>query len=141
MMQNTFSQQFTFLMQFAKDQLAKRNEFYPFASIVETNGELHPLAFHPGVENPPPQMMIDEFNRRIPDLIREQAIVAAAVCLNGASKASQPVKEAIIIEMENAAGEAATIAVPYRQVRNRFEYDEPVISERAPKWFVREKSA
>ncbi len=137
MSQNTFSQQFTFLVNFAKQQLTNHKEFYPFASVIEANGELRPLAVHLGVEHPTSKSLLDEFDKVIPLLIRDKSIIAAAVCVNASTVG--PDGAAIVIEMENAAGEAATVSVPYTQTVDGPYCRDPEVKPRLPRWFTFEE--
>src|SRR5262245_11999574 len=133
MTENSFSQQFTFLTNFAKEQLAKHSEFYPFGSVIEANGELHPLAVHIGTEHPTSKALLHEYDKVIPSLIKEKSIAAAAVCLDAATGLNRDT-DAIVLEIENDAGEAATVFVPYKQTaKGIVEYGEPRIHERSPK--------
>jgi hypothetical protein len=137
MMQNSFTQQFNFLTDFAKQQLQKYSEFYPFGSVVEANGELHGLAVQVDSDHPTSKVLLDEYDKVIPSLIKNKSIAAAAVCLDAATGLNRDT-DAIVLEIENAAGEAATVFVSYkRTAKGVVEYGEPRIQERAPKWFGR----
>ena len=136
MQHNSFTMQFEFLTNFAKEQLEKHGEFYPFASFIDFNDTLHPLAAYTGTEHPPSDEVVKELEASILSLIKDGTIMAAAICVNGTVRSHNNEKQdAIVIEIENSAGEAATVIVHYRRTSQGIQYDNPLIHQGQPKWF------
>jgi hypothetical protein len=136
MNQNSFTQQFEFLLKFAKEQLSKHGEFYPFASVVEADGQIRSLASLADDDRPHSGDIIADLDRTISYLINNKSIISAAICVNGSKPFIKQNEDAIVIEIENAAGEAATVLVPYKGQQGHLQYSDPVVYRRAPKWFA-----
>ena len=102
---------------------------------MSVDGVLQPLAAYTGSEHPQAADLIAEYNKTIGELAQKGTIVAAAICVNSTSIGSNKMADIIVFEIENAAGEAATITLPYTKDHERIEYGELSVHQRDPHWF------
>ena len=78
---------------FGQQLLKKRGAFYPFAAMIQPDGELKALAIHLGDETPQPQVVIDQFSELLKTLALNGEAVATALCYDSLVSAVGDEKE------------------------------------------------
>jgi hypothetical protein len=98
---------------FAKQQLTKRGEFFPYGVAMARDGQIGLVAGYTGTERPPSTEVLDILYEGLRSKAEENrgAAVVADVRLRGEDT------DAIQVEVEHRDGIALKIFLPYRKKR------------------------
>jgi hypothetical protein len=107
---------------FAQHQLAERGEFFPYATVVRTDGEAEMIAASPNPANDRPASS-DVISSSVAQLISRRHQLRAAAVVADVS-APELGGDAIEVSLEHAEGPALRVLLPYtkRRFRKGIEY-------------------
>jgi hypothetical protein len=126
-----------FCIPFAQDQLKKRDQFYPFAAAIHSDGEITPLAIDDGNDKPVPTEMIAAFIELLRSFVPKGGLEATAICYDGrVTVPGKDKQDAITVSLEHVNGEVATIYLPYsKKLFRGYQYGEIIGTAEEPKIF------
>lgn len=107
-------------LEFAQQQIAAYGEFYPYAIVVDREGQQRVIAADTDADQPDSADLVASLVRTLGqqhDLLRSTAIVADV-------RVSEIRSDAVRVNLEHAEGVALTVLLPYRPQRfgRRVEY-------------------
>ena len=106
------------LLPFAKQQLGKRGEFYPFGNVMQVTGEVQLLAGYADTEHPPSQEVIDLLIEGMQQQAVAGEIRAAGLCFDSRIRLEDgSPTDAITVDLEHFGGDAVRAFVPYSKGR------------------------
>jgi hypothetical protein len=115
------------LFGFAKQQIERHGEFFPFAAAVGADGELRPVATQLDEEHPASTDVIDDLYRVLTTEASSGAIRAAGVCADVliTPPGSETKTDALRADLEHTAADPVQVFLPYRKKRLRgYEWGE-----------------
>src|ERR1044071_3496923 len=122
----------------AKRLLTELGEFYPFGSVMASDGEIIWFGASDGDEHPPSQRLIDMMTQAFHQKAGAGEIRAAGICYDvrvippGQTEKS----DALCMALERPA-EFVEVLVPYCKTGSRsFEYGQLFAQRRTPQFFV-----
>ena len=127
------------LLGFAKQQLEKRGEFFPFAASVDSSGALGMVAVDLGDEHPESADVIDALYGALSRSAAEGAIRAAGVCADVlvTPPGSSDKTDAIKTWLEHADSDPVEVFLPYSKKRLRgFTFGEVFARSGTPRIFA-----
>lgn len=112
---------------FARQQIERHGEFFPFAAVVAADGELRMIATQMAEERPLSQDVIDDLYRVLTAEAASGAIRAAAACADVlvTPPGTQTKVDALRADIEHIAGHPTQVFQPYKKKRLRgYEFEE-----------------
>jgi hypothetical protein len=109
------------LLRFAQQSLERHSEFYPFAAVVDSDGQIQLVAGYAGDDNPDSLELIDLLYESLTRQSTAGEIRAAAVCADvrvtppGAADKT----DAIRVAIEHANADPVEVLLPYGKRRLR----------------------
>jgi len=120
-----------FLLPFAEQMLAKEGEFYPYAAIVDAQGEVTAVATYEGDEHPDVGDLLVTLHDQLRERAAEGAIrasgIAADVTLTDPE--SGKTTDAVQVQLDHADAEAVDIYAPYERQGDEVKFGELVAAE------------
>jgi len=117
-----------FLLPFAEEQLTKNGEFFPYAAVVEADGDLAAVSTDPGEEDPDVGDLLLSLRAHLAEQAAGGSIrasgIAADVTLTDPD--SGEVTDAVQVELDHAEGDAVDIYVPYESAGDGVKFGELV---------------
>jgi hypothetical protein len=117
-----------FLLPLAEEQLTKTGEFYPYAAVVEADGDLAPVSSDPGEEDPDVGELLLSLHAHLAEQAADGSIrasgIAADVTLTDPD--SGETTDAVQVELDHAEGDPVDIYVPYEGAGERVKFGELV---------------
>ena len=109
-----------FVIPFAKDQLEKRGEFYPYAAAVKADGKGEAFMGHPGQEDPSNRDMVNFLARGLRESAQSKGYRATAICFMARTRADgeHQSHDAIGVFLEHGDGEAVEVYLPYERLED-----------------------
>ena len=109
------------LFGFARQQIERHGEFFPFAAAIAADGELRAVATQMDEDHPLSTDVIDELYRVLTAMAASGAIRAAGVCADVVvtPPGTETKTDALGAELEHAADDPVRIFLPYRKKRLR----------------------
>jgi hypothetical protein len=115
------------LFGFARQQVERHGEFFPFAAAVAANGDLCAVATQMDEEHPPSTAVLEDLYRILTAEAASGAIRAAGVCADVlvTLPGAEPKTGALRAELEHADDDPVRVFLPYRKKRLRgYEWGE-----------------
>jgi hypothetical protein len=116
-----------FLLPVAEEELSKAGEFYPYAAMVATDGELKSVSAAAGEEPAVADLLValhQELRAHAADGSIRASGIAADVTLTDPD--SGETTDAVQLELDHAEGDPVDIYVPYETVGNEVKFGELV---------------
>ena len=112
---------------FAREQIERHGEFFPFGAVIAADGELRMVATQMAKERPLSQDVIDDLYSVLTAEATSGAIRAAAVCADVlvAPPGTQTKADALRADIEHIAGHPTQVFQTYKKKRLRgYEFGE-----------------
>jgi len=103
------------LLPFAEQQLQKHGEFFPFAAVMLTNGQVQMLATHDGNEHPESQQIIDDIEKTFVHGAKNNEYKATGLAyIVGITNPDTGNKEdAVCVNLDHADNYSVKVIYPY----------------------------
>lgn len=106
------------LIGFAKQQLQRAGEFYPFGCTMSADGQIAMTAAHTGFEHPDSQEVIQLLAGAMRSQAAAGTIKAGGICYDIKwQPEGGPVTDAIAVSLEHRDGDRVLVAMPYSKSR------------------------
>lgn len=120
-----------FLLPFAEEQLTKNGEFYPYAAVLEADGDLAAVSTDAGEDDPDVGELLISLRAHLTEQAADGSIrasgIAADVTLTDPD--SGETTDAVQVELDHAEGDAVDIYVPYESAGDGVKFGELVAAQ------------
>jgi hypothetical protein len=129
-MSGQINNQIDLIIEQAKAFLADAGEFYPFGSVVKSDGTLTPVGAYLENDHPASIEVLEVLQKSLLQRLKQKEVVAGAICLDVLYKpAGSEVKtDALKIMTLSVEGHSRDYFVPYRNEDGQYAFGE-IISE------------
>lgn len=124
------------LFRFAKQQLERHGEFFPFGAVIGADGELRMVATQLEDEPPSSMAVIEDLYRILAPEAESGTIRAAGVCMDVlvTLPGAKTKTDALRADLEHVDDDHRRAFVPYRKKRlGRYEYGELFLEPGTPR--------
>ena len=115
------------LLSFAKHQLEKNGEFFPFGAAVLPTGRLAAVAVKPTEERPPSQKVIDDLLQAFRAGARKQMYLATGMAIDVRTipPGETQKTDAVEVRLDDVSGYSVHVVVPYKLVNRVVTFGTP----------------
>lgn len=111
-----------FLFEFARQELTKDGEFFPFAATMGEDGQIAALAIDLGDDQPDNSLLAEQLAAIMNEQASSGTIKASGVCLDvrvSADPDTDAMTDAVQAKLEHRDGDAVSVFLPYEKKRLR----------------------